>query len=82
MPLKMVIKGLFVDTAKSTEICPLITVSTSTRVVAILIAIRADVYGTYKIAHVKIFFNSAADSKIKPSKFNLSRVLRKFLLRK
>ena len=62
------------------------TVSTSTRIATILIAKRqvrhANVHGAYKIAHVKIFSNSATDLKIKTLKLNLSRVLRKFLLRK
>ena len=62
------------------------TVSNSTCVVAILIAKRQvrrdDIHGAYKIAHAKIFSNFATDSKIKISKFNLLRVLRKFLLRK
>ena len=62
------------------------TVSISTRVVTILIAKhqvrRADVHGACKIAHVKIYSNSATDLKIKTLKFNLSRVLRKFLFRK
>ena len=62
------------------------TVSISTRVVTILIVKRqvrrADVHGACKIVHVKIFSNSATDSKIKTSKFNLSRVLQKFLLQK
>ena len=59
------------------------TVSISTHIVTILIAKRqvrrADVHGACKIAHVKIFSNFATDSKIKTSKFNLSRVLQKFL---
>ena len=62
------------------------TISISTRVVTILIVKRqvrrADIHGACKIAHVKIFSNSATDSKIKTSKFILSRVLRKFLFRK
>ena len=56
---------------------------TAIRPYAILIAkcqVRcADVHSAYKIAHVKIFSNSA---KIKTLKFILSRVLRKFLLQK
>ena len=62
------------------------TVSISTRAVTILIAKRqvrrADVHGACKITHAKVYSNSATDSKIKTSKFNLSRVLRKFLFRK